>query len=37
MAANGSVRISHIVRGGGNGDDLENFKKTQGIGKYGKL
>ncbi|XP_031552204.1 adhesive plaque matrix protein 2-like isoform X2 [Actinia tenebrosa] len=34
MAANGSVQISHIVRGGGEGDDIENFKKTQGIGKY---
>ncbi|EDO29098.1 predicted protein, partial [Nematostella vectensis] len=34
LAANGSVQISHIVRGGGNGDDLESFKKTQGIGKY---
>ena len=33
-AANGSVQISHIVRGGGNGDDIENFKKNQGIDKY---
>lgn len=33
-AVNGSVKISHIVRGGGQGDDIENFKKTQGISKY---
>ena len=33
-AANGSVQISHIVRGGGVGDDLESFKRTQGINKY---
>ncbi|XP_078359805.1 uncharacterized protein LOC144644233 isoform X3 [Oculina patagonica] len=33
-AANKSVRISHVVRGGGKGDDLEQFKKTQGMAKY---
>ena len=35
-AVNGSVKISHIVRGGGKGDDIEKFKKTQGISKYGR-
>ena len=35
-AANGSVQISHVVRGGGKGDDLEQFKKTQGMDKYSK-
>ncbi|XP_068744781.1 neurogenic locus Notch protein-like isoform X1 [Montipora capricornis] len=34
IAANRSVRISHVVRGGGKGDDLEQFKKTQGMEKY---
>lgn len=37
IAANRSVRISHVVRGGGKGDDLEQFKKTQGMAKYSKL
>ena len=36
IAANRSVRISHVVRGGGKGDDLEQFKKTQGMEKYSK-
>lgn len=29
-----NVQISHIVRGGGRGDDLETFSAQQGIGKY---
>jgi len=33
-AANGSVQISHIVRGGGNGDNLANFRKYQGIDRF---
>lgn len=33
---NGSLKISHIVRGGGRGDDIDVFKKNQGIGKYGE-
>ena len=33
---NKSVQISHIVRGGGRGDDLETFSQQQGIEKYGK-
>ena len=37
IAANRSVRISHVVRGGGKGDDLEQFKKTQGMAKYSKM
>ncbi|XP_028397045.1 protein cueball-like [Dendronephthya gigantea] len=31
---NKSVQISHIVRGGGRGDDLETFSQQQGIEKY---
>ncbi|XP_073240537.1 uncharacterized protein [Porites lutea] len=34
IAANRSVRISHVVRGGGKGDDVEQFKKTQGMSRY---
>lgn len=33
--SNKSVQISHIVRGGGRGDDLDTFSQQQGIGKYG--
>lgn len=31
-----NVQISHIVRGGGRGDDLETFSQQQGIEKYGE-
>ena len=37
IAANRSVRISHVVRGGGKGDDVEQFKKTQGMSRYSKI
>ena len=33
QAANGSVQISHIVRGGGKGDDVDEFRTKFGINK----
>eukprot|EP00795_Rhopilema_esculentum_P005312 gene5312-481_t len=33
QAANGSVQISHIVRGGGTGDDVDEFRTKFGINK----
>ena len=33
QAANGSVQISHIVRGGGHGDDVDEFRTKFGINK----
>jgi len=33
QAANGSVQISHIVRGGGAGDDVDEFRTKFGINK----
>ncbi|XP_002168146.1 neurogenic locus notch homolog protein 3 [Hydra vulgaris] len=31
--AQGSVQISHIIRGGGNGDDVDEFRKTNGVNR----
>ena len=31
--AGGEVRISHIIRGGGAGDDVDEFRKKSGVNR----